>query len=319
MQRRIRYDPQYDYYDVLGVESHASMDVIQRAYWSRAKQLHPDLNLDRPEWAKEQFQRLNDAYRTLTDPQSRHIYDELRWPYRTYATSPTTSSNVEEAPHSADNSQHQPFSATPRFVKQRTVPRRARAEAVDFGRRKVFRRLHRYLLIVLAGALIINAAFIIGFLVSDDGDGARPTVAEAATNRPSPSSGGTVSNTIPEATIVPTVTLTRINPCGPYLELFSPESSTIISDEDDPLPITGRVQHPDMFTYQIVLNTAAPSATPVVLREADSRRELPIAQGTLGLWSDLPDFSPGSYVIVVTVLAKDGQTLGICSVVVEKT
>ena len=57
---------------------HASAEAIQQAYRERAKELHPDRNPERREWATEQFQQLNEAYRIVSDPTLRRQYDERR-------------------------------------------------------------------------------------------------------------------------------------------------------------------------------------------------------------------------------------------------
>jgi hypothetical protein len=76
--KQIRYDPSNDLYTVLGVASNASTDDIQRAFRQRAKAVHPDLNRDRLTWAHEEFQRINNAYDLLSNPESRTEYDQKR-------------------------------------------------------------------------------------------------------------------------------------------------------------------------------------------------------------------------------------------------
>ncbi|CAL8078053.1 unnamed protein product [Orchesella dallaii] len=66
------------YYDVLGVERDATDDEIKKAFRKLALQLHPDKNPDRQDEAKEQFQKLQQAYETLSNPQDRAWYDKHR-------------------------------------------------------------------------------------------------------------------------------------------------------------------------------------------------------------------------------------------------
>lgn len=61
------------YYVVLGIAEDADADAIKSAFRSRAKRLHPDFNPS-PVAAK-QFNRLHEAYATLSDPKKRRAYD----------------------------------------------------------------------------------------------------------------------------------------------------------------------------------------------------------------------------------------------------
>jgi len=78
---RLRYAPDNDYYSVLGVSPDAALDEINRAYRNLAKEVHPDRNPDRQEWAHQQFQRINDAKDVLCDPVLRREYNEKRTQY----------------------------------------------------------------------------------------------------------------------------------------------------------------------------------------------------------------------------------------------
>ncbi|MCC7451359.1 MAG: J domain-containing protein [Anaerolineae bacterium] len=83
MTRRkpVRYDPATDLYTVLGVQPAAAGDDIRRVFRQRAKEVHPDRNPDRREWAHQQFQQLNEAYEVLTSADLRAEYDRLRERY----------------------------------------------------------------------------------------------------------------------------------------------------------------------------------------------------------------------------------------------
>lgn len=59
-----------NFYDILGVKSSATPDEIKRAYRKLASQHHPDKGGD-----VKKFQEIEEAYRTLSDPQKRQQYD----------------------------------------------------------------------------------------------------------------------------------------------------------------------------------------------------------------------------------------------------
>ena len=66
-----------DYYALLGVPETASEQDISRAYRKLARELHPDVNPDKP-GAEERFKEVSGAYDVLGDPAKRKEYDELR-------------------------------------------------------------------------------------------------------------------------------------------------------------------------------------------------------------------------------------------------
>ncbi len=66
-----------DYYAALGVPETASEKEIQRAYRRLARELHPDVNPDRPD-AEERFKEVSAAYEVLGAADKRKEYDELR-------------------------------------------------------------------------------------------------------------------------------------------------------------------------------------------------------------------------------------------------
>ncbi|ASC73209.1 Chaperone protein DnaJ [Halomicronema hongdechloris C2206] len=64
------------YYDTLGVKSTASVQDIRRAYRDLSKLYHPDTTALPATVATEKFQRLNEAYATLSSPERRLAYDQ---------------------------------------------------------------------------------------------------------------------------------------------------------------------------------------------------------------------------------------------------
>lgn len=63
-----------DFYKVLGINRNASAPEITKAYRDAARKYHPDMNPD-DKTAKEKFQKIQEAYDVLNDPEKRELYD----------------------------------------------------------------------------------------------------------------------------------------------------------------------------------------------------------------------------------------------------
>ena len=66
-----------DYYGILGVGYQANAQEIKKAFREKVVQVHPDANA-KLAGGNQPFIELNDAYRTLKNPESRRDYDNGR-------------------------------------------------------------------------------------------------------------------------------------------------------------------------------------------------------------------------------------------------
>lgn len=64
-----------NYYQVLGVQSSASLEDIKKAYRKLALRWHPDKNPSNREEAEKKFKQVSEAYEVLSDAKKRSLYD----------------------------------------------------------------------------------------------------------------------------------------------------------------------------------------------------------------------------------------------------
>lgn len=333
MNRKINYDPAQDYYKILGVKPNAAAEIIQQSYRKRAKKYHPDLNQDRIEWAKAQFQRLNEAYSVISDPESRRIYDELRWPFQQHAlNNPSTpKSQAPNPPNFWEPAA--PMRRRPTPTPQTAYPPVQAVSGAWLQRlglawlqptyAAISGLLHspyRYLLIILAIASIINIGLILGGFFNPSEDDSNTTFTEAIAT-PDPISNGerSISNTIPPRTIAPTITLMPAQEapfyCGDYIEIVSPKPNSMISRADLPLNLIGRIHHPEMFTYVVEAMPLSSDTMPLTLRPAAPNQEAPIESSIpLAPLDELGKQPTGLYSVQITILNTDNSVIETCSI-----
>jgi molecular chaperone DnaJ len=69
-----KFDPQKNYYDILGVNKNTSDADLKRSYYQLAKKYHPDSNPG----LEAKFKEINEAYTVLSDPKVKRQYDSAR-------------------------------------------------------------------------------------------------------------------------------------------------------------------------------------------------------------------------------------------------
>lgn len=84
------------YYARLGLHPSASVIEIRRAYWRLSKHYHPDTTTLPSEVATVKFQKLNEAYATLSDREGRLLYDSQIGYSRFYVVQPRSHFPWEE-------------------------------------------------------------------------------------------------------------------------------------------------------------------------------------------------------------------------------
>ncbi|KAI1023778.1 hypothetical protein LB504_005189 [Fusarium proliferatum] len=97
-----------DYYEILNLHHTADENEIKTAYRQLAKTIHPDKNQENNQ-ATQNFQKLNEAYSTLSDTRKRRVYD-LKYERQTGSYAPRFSSI-----HRTNTSTHENTAPNPGF------------------------------------------------------------------------------------------------------------------------------------------------------------------------------------------------------------
>jgi len=63
-----------DYYEILGVPKNANPEELKKAYRTKARKHHPDV--DKSPGAETKFKEINEAYQVLSDSQKKAAYDQ---------------------------------------------------------------------------------------------------------------------------------------------------------------------------------------------------------------------------------------------------
>ncbi|ESZ97929.1 DnaJ domain-containing protein [Sclerotinia borealis F-4128] len=128
-----------DYYAVLGVASTATQQQIRDAYKKAALKTHPDrVPSDSPERAERtrKFQRINDAYYTLSDASRRRDYDAARSYHgfgNGFPTGSTSMNDDEEIPDPTAGGGAFPWSNFGFSSKAKNAEEEKKFEEAQFG------------------------------------------------------------------------------------------------------------------------------------------------------------------------------------------
>jgi hypothetical protein len=328
MRRKVAYDPQQDYYAILGVSPDASLEEIRQAYRQCVRELHPDLNPDRAEWATRQLQRVNAAYDVLREPALRQQYDRARSGYaaatprrpRPAPTRPATAPDrpwwqqaAEQSARARIYSEQSAIGAAPVWLMIADWLRRGRLRALEplwLTLVGLWRGPYAQALMALSCALALNVAFLVHALLSP-GSLASLGLSADPTLTPTP---------------VPSVTPDRLyQAClNPDARITAPSAGEVVGDT---FSVVGTVALDDLWAYAVEIGYAGPGqprAAPGVwrpLRTPPLQQTIPEPPLRDAPLTDVPvDLSgqpAGFYVLRLRVILRNGQQMPVCDVVVQ--
>jgi hypothetical protein len=346
MRRKLTYDPQRDYYAILGIDSRATQDELRLAYRRAVRAVHPDLNPERAEWATEQLKLVNEAYDTLKQPRIRREYDQLRWPH--VPTQPRAARESYRSPYraphydpdrpwweqattfrsrrrasfyrAASRKQPPPFWMTVRtWLNKRGLHR---VESVWMGMVGMWRGPYTGLLMMLGFLLALNVAVIVYAFVEPQ-DGWRVEWWDDML----PDWTDTASTPEPADTVWPTVAPTpdRLHsPCtDPAVEISAPDDQAVVPQTFD---VIGAARPPEMWNYSVRLGYLGSAPRQVLGQPAwetirpsparQSGREDPVTDGLLAT-VDLRGKPSGYYVLRLQVELQKRGEFRTCDVVIQ--
>lgn len=355
MRRKITYDPDRDYYTLLDIGTYATADEVRQAYRRCVREVHPDLNQDRAAWATEQLQLINEAYTVLSDPSLRKDYDRLRWPHIPHSPRTPSDSQWGSTPRPRGGT------GTPTYdFSQPWWEQAARQAPSGFADPDLDSNLHVYytdgmaprpvwmiiadwleerglaslegtwlllvglwrspyagLLIMLGLALTLNVGLIVFAFAEPDAWNEVQAWFEP--------DGDDQVYTPPVYTPTPTLAVLNRDCDDPRMRIIMPVSLEILGDE---FSIYGTVQHPDLWSYEIMMGylgqtfrTTDPRVWKTVRPEPPNqvRPEHPIVEGMLtDTPVDLTNQPPGYYAIRLRVTLGSGAILEPCDVLVQR-
>ncbi|MBI5927889.1 MAG: J domain-containing protein [Chloroflexi bacterium] len=327
MRLNLRYDPQHDFYQLIGVEVSADAEMIQRAYRQKAKEFHPDLNLDRMEWATEQFQRLTEAYSILSDNELRSQYNDLRWAYY-------SRSAFGKSPPSKSVRSRQSYNSPRRYATRPAYKPPAKRglwlekngmgwlRPFYAGAADLMSGPYRYIMPVLGVILVINAFLIFGGLFS------HPSLSPldqtiAAENRATSTLSSFIGGVIATQTAVPSVTPIMMPAnCQQYAIIEFPADGSKLND--DATALIGTVEHPNLYTYRVEAQQLGdspinePRLTISLRRQPQNLPERPVYHTQLALLSPLLGYPTGYYRLTLTIVHENGSPLAVCAITLYK-
>lgn len=301
-RRKIRYETSNDYYAFLGVAATATAEEIQRAFRSRAKQLHPDLNKERETWAKEQFQQLNEAYGILSDADSRGEYDRQR-----NAASGKAWWDVPQAPR--DPPPYTPPQYTSKIFTDEAedtswystwqaynTASRTTSTASATVLRGLFLGPYRYVLAVLTIMFAANITFI--FMIQRNVQGSSRTEQQAT------------------ARAAVQATQNSDNCPDPQVRITVPTEGVFV--DWTILTVRGTANHPDLEEYVLSVETRDAAGETLETRVL-ARGTTPKADTNLIEAADISSLKPALYTYLrLAVTLKDGSDLSPCLVEISR-